>query len=151
MPKWLRQYLGSGDLNLHLKRALIIGAGLRILSAIFVYGPQALDDYKHGVWPAYQFFAGISLDLPQYRSHLLIWFLSLFTEVASWVGVTSALGQVRAMYLGLGLTSLVGIYGTYLYVRDFRSKLFSAQGPRIQDNPSTGGERQSGLPHGFSA
>lgn len=126
MPKWLRRYLGSGDLKLHLKRALIIGAALRILSAIFVYGPQALDDYKHGVWPAYQFFAGIPLDIPQYRSHLLVWFLSLFAEMASWVGVTSALGQVRAMYLGLGFTSLVGIYGTYLYVRDFRSKLFPA-------------------------
>lgn len=126
MPKWLRNYLSAGDVRKHFWRALGVGALLRVLSAFFVYGPQALDDYKHGVWPAYQFFAGLPLDIPQYRSHLLVWFLSCFAEIASWVGVTSALGQVRAMYLGLGLVSLLGIWGTYLYVRDFRSKIFSS-------------------------
>ncbi len=126
MPKKLRRYLASLDLRAHFIRALILGAGARFLSAWFVYGPQALDDYKHGVYPAYQFFAKIPLDLPDYRSHLLVWFLSLFVEVASWFGATSALAQVRAMYFGLGLTSLVGIYGTYLYVRSFRSRVFGA-------------------------
>jgi len=126
VPHWMRRFLISSDLRAHLLRALLLGAVLRILSAWFVYGPQALDDYKHGVWPAYQFFAGIPLDLPDYRSHLLVWFLAGFTEIASWFGVTSALGQVRAMYLGLGITSLVGIYGTYLYVRGFKSRLFGA-------------------------
>lgn len=124
MPNWMRRYLGSAELQTHLFRALVLGGLLRILSAWFVYGPQALDDYKHGVWPAYQFFAHIPLDLPDYRSHLLVWFLSLFIEIASWVGATSALAQVRAMYLGLGAVSLLGIYGTYLFVRGFRSKLF---------------------------
>lgn len=126
MPQWMRRYLDSGNLQLHFKRALIVGAIARICSAIFVYGPQALDDYKHGVWPAYQFFAGIPLDIPDYRSHLLVWFLSFFVEIASMFGATSALAQVRAMYLGLGFTSLLGIYGTYLYVRSFQQKTFAA-------------------------
>ena len=120
MPAWMRRYLRSGSLNSHFLRALFAAAVLRCLSAWFVYGPQALDDYKHGVWPAYQFFAKIPLDLPDYRSHLLVWFLSLFVEMASWAGANSALAQVRAMYLGLGLSSLLGLYGPLPYVRRFR-------------------------------
>lgn len=126
MPHWMRRYLNSQNLKTHFLRALLLGALVRGLCAWFVYGPQALDDYKHGVWPAYQFFAGQPLDLPDYRSRLLVWFLSLFIHVASWGGFTSALAQVRAMYLGLGLTSLLGIWGTYIYVRNFNSRLFGA-------------------------
>lgn len=122
----MRRFLNDSSLSTHFKRALLLGAALRVLSAWFVYGPQALDDYKHGVWPAYQFFAGLPLDIPEYRSHLLVWFLSAFVEVGSFFGVTSALGQVRAMYLGLATVSLLGIVGTYFYVRESRSKLFGA-------------------------
>jgi hypothetical protein len=77
------------------------------------------------VWPAYQFFAGQTSDLPDYRSHLLIWCLQSCIWLASKVGVTSALAQVRCMYLGLALISLLGIYGTYLFVRARPSKLFA--------------------------
>lgn len=126
MPHWLRHYLTENNLRTHFWRALLIGILLRSLSAWFVYGPQALDDYKHGVYPAYLFFAGLPMDLPEYRSHLLVWFLSSFVWLASKVGAVSALAQVRAMYFGLGLTSLLGIYGTYLYVRGYRSRLFPA-------------------------
>ncbi len=124
MPKWMRRYLADSTLKTHLVRALLLGSVLRLLSSWFVYGPQALDDYKHGVWPAYQFFAQLPLEIPEYRSHLLVWFLSIFIEMASWVGATSALAQVRAMYFGLGATSLLCIYATYIYVRGFRSRLF---------------------------
>lgn len=126
MPKILRDFFERVPLTRHLIYALTLGAIARGLSAYFVYGPQALDDYKHGVWPAYQFFADLPLDLPDYRSHLLVWFLSFFAEIASWFGLTTALAQVRAMYFGLGLTSLCGIWGTYLYARNFNSRLFSA-------------------------
>jgi len=126
MPKWLRRLCHGASLGFHLWMALFIGLALRVCSAIFVYGPQALDDYKHGVWPAYQFFAGIPLDLPDYRSPLLVWFLSGFVRLAYTLDFDSALAQVRAMYLGLGVTSLAGIYGTYLYVRHFRSATFGA-------------------------
>lgn len=126
MRRWLRLYLCSATLQVHFWRALIVGLVLRLLSAYFVYGPQALDDYKHGVYPAWQFFAHLPLDLPDYRSRLLVWFLGAFVHIASWFGVESALGQVRAMYVGLAVTSLVAIVGTYLYAQLQRSKLYGA-------------------------
>ncbi len=126
MPKWMRRYLRAKSLKRHLCIALALGFGLRMLSAYFVYGPQALDDYKHGVWPAYQYFAGLPLDLPEYRSHLLVWLLASFIRVGSWFGVESALAQVRTMYFGLALLSLLGIFGTYLFVKTFRSRIFAA-------------------------
>jgi hypothetical protein len=126
MPKILRRFFRSHSLCWHLGWVLFLGLFARALSAHFVYGPQALDDYKHGVWPAYQFFAGQEISLPEYRSHFLIWILAGFLKIASFVGVSSALTQVRSMYLGLGVLSLLGIVGTYLYVRNFRSKIFGA-------------------------
>lgn len=124
MPKWLRRYLYRGSLDRHFARALAIGFGLRLASAVFVYGPQALDDYKHGVWPAYQLYAGQSLDLPAYRSLLLTWTLSLAPRVVGWFGIDSALGQVRAMYLELALISLLAIVGAYAFARRERSRLW---------------------------
>jgi hypothetical protein len=126
MPKLLRRFLRSADLRRHLAAALVVGGLLRLLSAVFVYGPQALDDYKHGVLPAYQLFAGLPVELPEYRSPLLVWLLGGFTHLGSWLGADSALAQVRAMYLGLGAVSLAAIGGTYLYVRRFRSRIFAA-------------------------
>ena len=126
MPRWMRHYLYRRDLAQHLRISLVLALTLRILSAIFVYGPQALDDYKHGVWPAYQFFKGLPIDLPDYRSHLLIWCLAGCVKIASWFGAESALAQVRAMYLGLGVFSLTGLYGTYLFVANVRSRIFAA-------------------------
>ncbi len=126
MPKLLREFFHAVPVQRHLLYAMILGGIARALSAFFVYGPQALDDYKHGVWPAYQFFAGLPLDIPEYRSHLLVWYLGFFAEIASWFGATSALAQVRAMYLGLGLTSMTAIWGTYLYAKNFNSKVYTA-------------------------
>lgn len=126
MPKSWRRYFRAVPLHVHFSRALALGFALRMLCAFFVYGPQALDDYKHGVWPAYEWFAGIPSSLPLYRSPLLVWLLGSFTYIASMFGWTSALSQVRAMYVGLGLVSLSGIYGAYLYARLFRSRTFGA-------------------------
>ena len=127
MPPWLRRFLRGKALKFHFLAAITIGLVLRCLCAFFVYGPQALDDYKHGVYPAYQLFAGQAYnDLPDYRSHLLVWILAAFIKIGSWLGATSALAQVRWMYFGLGLISLLGIFGTYLFVKTFRSRLFAA-------------------------
>ena len=120
----MRRFLSRKPLKWHLCLALVTGTVARGLCAWFVYGPQALDDYKHGVWPAYQFFAGLPLDLPEYRSHLLVWILAAFIKAGFWFGAESALAQVRAMYFGLAALSLLGIYGTYLFVRGVRSKIF---------------------------
>lgn len=125
MPRILLRYLYGKDARTHLYWALLVGFALRSCSAFFVYGPQALDDYKHGVWPAYQYFAGQPVDLPEYRSYILVFLLSGFVKVASWFGVSSALGQVRAMYFGLALVSLLGIYGTYLFSRVWRSRVYA--------------------------
>jgi hypothetical protein len=126
MPRRLRRFLRNRSLGWHLAAALTLGLVARALCSWFVYGPQALDDYKHGVYPAYQFFAGLPVDLPDYRSHLLVWLLAGFVRVGSWFGAESALAQVRAMYFGLSLVSLLGIYGSYLFARSFRSRLFGA-------------------------
>ncbi len=126
MPRWARRYLTHRPLLHHLWIALAVGMVLRALCAFFVYGPQALDDYNHGVWPAYQFFTGQVVDLPDYRSHLLVWLLAGFIRAGSWFGVESALAQVRVMYFGLAAFSSLGILGTYLFVRNFHSRLFAA-------------------------
>lgn len=86
---------------------LSLGLGLRLLSAYFVYGPQALDDYKHGVLPAYQWAAGLADSLPGYRSYLIVWFLGVVTKFSMAVGIDSPLGQVRVMYAALAIWSLV--------------------------------------------
>lgn len=124
MPKILRRFLFRFGIEAHFRLALGLALVSRLLSAWFVYGPQALDDYKHGVWPAYQLATGLTVDLPDYRSYLLVGYLSIFVEVAGWFGFTSALAQVRAMYIGLGLTSLLALWGTYYFARTQRSRLF---------------------------
>ena len=126
MPKRLRDFFYSRDIKTHFIYACALGLLFRLLCAWFVYGPQALDDYKHGVYPAYQFATGQALDLPDYRSHLLVWFLAIFIKIASVFGFTSALAQVRAMYVGLAVTSLAGLAGTYLFVRLKHSRVFAA-------------------------
>ncbi len=126
MPMWLRRYLAGSPLHVHLIRALVLGLLFRLLAAYFVYGPQALDDYRHGVWPAYQYFIGETPDLPDYRSHLLMWLLAGFIGIGSWLSMDSALAQVRVMYTGLAIVSLTGILGTYAFVKAARSKVFAA-------------------------
>lgn len=127
MNEKILSYFRRHSLCFHLVVALGVGLFLRLLSAHFVYGPQALDDYKHGVWPAYQYFAGEALtDFPDYRSHLLVWVLAFFVRVSHWFGGESALVQVRSMYAGLGLISLLSLIGAYFYVSCFRSKVFGA-------------------------
>jgi hypothetical protein len=101
---------------------LILGIGLllRLISAYNVFGPQALDDYKHGVWPAYQWAIGQAVDLPEYRSYILVWMLGEFVRWAGWFGITSAVAQVRSMYIGLALVSLIGFIGPYFYFKQNR-------------------------------
>lgn len=126
MSLWLQRYLRRHSLRFHLGIGITLAFILRSLAAFFVYGPQALDDYKHGVWPAYQMYAGLPVDLPDYRSHLLNWLLLFFLRIGGWFNVTSALSQVRLMYFGLGLVSLLGIVGAYIYAGCFRSRIFGA-------------------------
>ncbi|MGE3387862.1 MAG: hypothetical protein AB7K41_14125, partial [Bdellovibrionales bacterium] len=104
---------------------LVLGLVLRLLSAYFVYGPQALDDYKHGVLPAYQWAAGLPVELPGYRSFLLTWVLGAPLKVAATFGVQDPLTQVRWIYAGLALFSLTAWLGLRAYARTFQSQKFA--------------------------
>ncbi len=126
MPKLLLRYIESHSLHYHLAVALLIGLALRLCSAWFVYGPQAVDDYYHGVLPAWQLFSHQAVTLPAFRSYLLVWLLSGFLEIAAPLGLHTGLVQVRAMYAGLGIFSLLAVGGTYLYVQRRGSHLFGA-------------------------
>jgi hypothetical protein len=126
MNECVLRYFRRHSVYFHLTVAMAAGLFLRLLAAYFIYGPQALDDYKHGVWPAYQYFIGQPMDLPDYRSHLLVWVLAFFVRVAHAFEAESALTQVRSMYVGLAIISLLSFVGAYLYTSCFRSKTFSA-------------------------
>lgn len=105
----------------------ILGAAVivRLLAAYFVYGPQALDDYKHGVLPAYQWWAGLTVELPEYRSFLLTWLLGGFLKVGELFGALTPLAQAHAMYIGLALISLLAFVGPFLYARTFTEQRFA--------------------------
>lgn len=126
MPNFLIRYFESYPLRHHLLVATLIGLLLRICTAWFVYGPQAMDDYHHGVLPAWQLFSGQSVALPEYRSYLLVWLLDAFLLIATPFELHSGLSMVRAMYLGLGVISLLAVLGAYFYVSPFKSRLFGA-------------------------
>lgn len=124
MPSFFQNYLDRYDLKFHFIRALYWGLGLRLITAYFVYGPQALDDYKHGVIPAYELFKGLSTSLPDYRSPLLNWVLSAWLHIGSFLGMESGLSQVRWMYALLGVISLSAIIGAYLYAKNYPNERF---------------------------
>lgn len=114
-------------LEQHLLYALLLGLFFRLLSAYFVYGPQALDDYFHGIMEASKFYLTGTHDLPEYRSPFLVWLLGGWLKLVSLFAggdELSTLWQIRWMMGFLGLVSLVGIYGTYLYVREFSDPIF---------------------------
>ncbi len=113
------------SLKQHLLCALFIGLVLRFLCAYSNYGPFALDDYLHGLIPAHLLVDYHIHELPDYRSWLLVWILSGFLMIGKLFGVINAISEIRVMLLGLSMLSLIGIYGCYLYVRNFNNKLFA--------------------------
>lgn len=122
MIDFIGRYIRGRDFRFHFFWALLLAFLTRSICAYFVYGPQALDDYKHGVWPAYQFFVGMDSSLPEYRSFLLVWVLSAFVYTGHFLGLDSALAQVRWMYFGLGILSLTALWGTAIYYRALRKR-----------------------------
>ena len=112
------------NLKKHLIIALFVGLWLRLLCAHFDYGPFALDDYLHGLIPAHLLVDNGIHELPSYRSWLIVWLLSFFLRVGELFGTDSALSKIRIMLYGLSVFSLIGVYGTYLYVRNFNNKIF---------------------------
>ena len=115
--KALDRYLTSFDLRVHLLVALVLGFAFRLAAAYFVFGAQALDDYRHGVLPAYQNYAGLESTLPDYRSPLIVWMLSGWLKMGANIGIDQPVEQIRWMYMALGTLSLSGLFGVYFYFR----------------------------------
>lgn len=117
-------FLMQNKLKTHLFTTLILGLMVRLLTSYFDYGPFALDDYLHGLIPAHLLYDQGIYDLPEYRSWLLPWMLTGFLKLFSYVNIQDSLTQIRIMLSGLAIFSLIGIYGTYLYVKNFDNRRF---------------------------
>lgn len=112
------------SLKQHLILSLLLGLFLRILIAYFNYGPFALDDYLHGLIPAFLLENYHIHSLPEYRSWLLVYVLTGFLKIVNLFGVGDSLIQIRIMLECLGVFSLIGIIGCYLYVKNFNNRVF---------------------------
>lgn len=113
MPQSLLNFVYQFNARTHLIFAMILGLFARLMCVFFVYGPQALDDYKHGFIPAFQKAYHLTSTLPDYRNPLLHEVLSQFITWGHLIGVSSALGETRLMMVGLALISMLGIWGVY--------------------------------------
>lgn len=97
---------------------------LRLICAYFVYGPQALDDYEHGIIPVLNWFHGGVFDLPDYRSPLLTYTLRFWLEVGRIFSIDSLLNQIRWIGFGLALVQMAGLYAIW--------KIFAKESDRAQ-------------------
>ena len=97
---------------------------LRTLCAYFVYGPQALDDYAHGLIPVLHWFHQGVLELPDYRSPLLIYTLRFWLEVGRLFSIDALVDQIRWLGFGLSLLQLSGMFAVW--------KIFEKESVRAQ-------------------
>ncbi len=94
----------------HLWIALILGLIARVITSYLVYGAQSVDDYSHGLLPTLEFFEGKPLDLPLWRSPLLVWTLIPLGKLGLFLGIDTQFGLIRFILLGLALFSSFGIW-----------------------------------------
>ncbi len=104
---------------------LLAALAIRTLTAIFAYGPQAIDDYKHGIMPASLLAEG-SAELPGYRSPFLVYYLAPWLSVGRTFGELRPVDEARVIEGGLGLLSLLGFLGLYWFFKK-RPKLHAHQ------------------------
>jgi hypothetical protein len=100
---------------IHFFMATFLGFALRALSSYFSYGAQSLDDYTHGIIPAIEWIQGKDIQIPDWRSPLLVWFLGFFLKVGKFLGVESIFSQIKWILFSLGTfsTLIVLTYGHY--------------------------------------
>lgn len=110
------------DLYFHLVVCLLLALVFRVLLAFYSYGPQSLDDYRHGLFPALQLSHGEKINLPDYRNQPLVWLVAGVITASEKLGFTTALYKLNLVYLFLGLISLVGIVGVYFIARNYPRK-----------------------------
>src|SRR4051812_7227032 len=103
MFRRLKLFIDARPLHEHLIYALAVGFIFRMIAAYLVYGPQALDDYFHGIMPASRFYEITQHNLPDYRSPLLVWMMGGWLKIVGVIfGPLSPLAQVRGMLVFLG-------------------------------------------------
>ncbi len=107
--------MSKKDLLRHFWIALAIGLLFRVLSAYFVFGPQALDDYLNQLIPSYKFAEMGAHFLPPWRSPLVIWILAGVINAAKWMGIVNPVAQAQAVYVFIGILSLTTFLGCYFF------------------------------------
>ena len=115
--------LKNKNLAQHFLLATVVALMLRILSAYFVFGPQALDDYLNQILPALRMDQGLLHDLPAHRSPLMIWILLAWLKLGHLFGIESVLSQIRWLYFELGIFSLLSLVGVYFYFENEKTAL----------------------------
>lgn len=107
--------LSPRNLRWHIGMALALAFFFRALTAFFNYGPQSVDDYDHGLIPAWEVLRGLPLELPTLRSPILVWSLMPFAWLGKILGLTVSFDIFRIVMLGLGIFSLwmIWAYGRY--------------------------------------
>ncbi|PWU16207.1 MAG: hypothetical protein C5B49_10845 [Bdellovibrio sp.] len=96
--------------KVHFWLALLLGLAVRTVTAILVYGAMSVDDYSHGVLPALETARGVPLELPPWRSPLLVWILTSFVRLGSLFGIHSVFSLIQFQLFMLGLFSCLGIW-----------------------------------------
>ncbi len=119
MPHVLARFLDSRSWKFHFFLALALGLLVRVIASRFAYGSQALDDFRHGLWPAYQFYNGEWINLPDYRSYLLVWVLGDWFKMGDALfGISTPAAQAQWCSLGLGVFSLWVFFPLYQWGKD---------------------------------
>ncbi len=94
-----------------------IGMVLRCASLNYSFGPQTLDDYRHALFPGLQWSQGQTLNVPPYRSHLLIWGIGLWFKCAQSIGLVEPLSKLKMALFGIHLLSFCFPLGLYFFLR----------------------------------
>ena len=101
---------------------LAVALAVRLVCVWFSYGPQSLDDYKHGFFPAHEFSQNQKMTLPNYRSPLLPWILGSVMKFGEALKIDSLLGLIRMDMVFLALLSLLIPFAFHLWARERATK-----------------------------
>lgn len=115
-------------LRQHFFIALGLGFVARTTAAYLVYGAQSVDDYSHGVLPALESTIGKEMQIPLWRSPLLVWVLTAIVRLGQMLGLTSVFSTIRFVFFVLGVFSLIAIWSYYEYVKQKPEELPGARG-----------------------
>lgn len=100
--------------------ALLLGIFLRIISAIYGYGPVAIDDYSNLIAPALEKIqTGAEIEIENYRMVFLGQLVYAVMYLPHQAGIDSPRVLVSLFYLTLGFLSLFLIWGGYKLAQNF--------------------------------